>query len=82
MSTAEYRAEEGTLQGGGLSQLARPQIVEHGVRGEPPGWLGWITTTDHKRIGILYLVATFMFFVLGGVEALLMRLQLGAAQST
>jgi len=82
VSTAEYRAEEGTLQGGGLSQLARPQIVEHGVRGEPPGWLGWITTTDHKRIGILYLVATFMFFVLGGVEALLMRLQLGAAQST
>jgi cytochrome c oxidase subunit I len=82
VATAEYRAEEGALQGGRLSQLPRPQILEHGVRREPPGWLGWITTTDHKRIGILYLVATFMFFILGGVEALLMRLQLGAAQNT
>jgi cytochrome c oxidase subunit I len=82
VATAEYRAQEGTLDGGGLAALSRPQITEHGVRREPPGWLGWITTTDHKRIGIMYLVATFLFFVLGGVEALLMRLQLGAAQNT
>jgi cytochrome c oxidase subunit I len=82
VATAEYRAQEGTLDGGGLAALPRPQITEHGVRREPPGWLGWITTTDHKRIGIMYLVATFLFFVLGGVEALLMRLQLGAAQNT
>ena len=32
--------------------------------------------TDHKKIGILYLVATFLFFILGSVEALMMRLQL------
>ena len=38
-----------------------------------------MTTTDHKRIGIMYLVLTFVFFMLGGVEALLMRLQLAQA---
>ena len=36
----------------------------------------WLLTTDHKRIGILYMVTTAVFFVLGGLEALLMRIQL------
>ncbi|HKQ64346.1 MAG TPA: hypothetical protein VJZ73_05035, partial [Methylomirabilota bacterium] len=36
----------------------------------------WLTTVDHKRIGILYGVSAFAFFLLGGVEALLIRLQL------
>ncbi len=36
----------------------------------------WITTVDHKRIGILYGVSAFVFFLIGGVEALLIRLQL------
>jgi cytochrome c oxidase subunit 1 len=36
----------------------------------------WITTVDHKRIGILYGVTAFAFFLLGGLEALLIRLQL------
>jgi cytochrome c oxidase subunit 1/cytochrome c oxidase subunit I+III len=43
---------------------------------ERPGVLGWLTTTDHKRIGILYLFASLAFFAAGGVEALLMRTQL------
>jgi cytochrome c oxidase subunit I+III len=43
---------------------------------ERPGLLGWLTTTDHKRIGILYLFATLAFFAAGGVEALLIRTQL------
>jgi cytochrome c oxidase subunit I len=37
---------------------------------------GWITTVDHKRIGILYGVTAFAFLLIGGLEALLMRLQL------
>ena len=45
-------------------------------------WVDWVTTTDHKKIGIMYLVATFVFFLLGGVEALLMRLQLGVPNNT
>jgi cytochrome c oxidase subunit I len=54
-----------------------PQIVSHSAEPEARGWTSWLTTTDHKRIGILYMVTTFLFFILGGVEALLMRLQLG-----
>jgi cytochrome c oxidase subunit 1 len=41
------------------------------------GWLwDWLTTVDHKKIGILYLVAGGFFFVIGGIEALFIRLQL------
>ena len=40
------------------------------------GFWSWFTTVDHKKIGILYGGTALMFFVLGGVEALLIRLQL------
>ncbi len=40
------------------------------------GWWSWVTTVDHKRIGILYFWTSIVFFLIGGVEALLMRLQL------
>ncbi|MGH7319211.1 MAG: cytochrome c oxidase subunit I, partial [Candidatus Rokuibacteriota bacterium] len=43
---------------------------------EARGLVSWLTTVDHKRIGILYAVSAFAFFTLGGVEALLIRLQL------
>src|SRR6187397_607802 len=43
---------------------------------ERPGVLGWLTTTDHKRIGFLYLFTSLAFFAAGGVEALLIRTQL------
>ncbi len=36
----------------------------------------WLTTTDHKEIGIMYLWAGFIFFILGGIAALIMRLEL------
>ena len=36
----------------------------------------WLTTVDHKRIGILYIVTSFLFFGAAGVMALLMRIQL------
>ena len=41
-----------------------------------PGVLGWLTTTDHKRIGILFFWTTLVFFGAGGAEALFMRTQL------
>src|ERR671931_317604 len=65
-----------------LRTLPRPQIVAREVIPQPRGWTSWITTTDHKRIGLLYLYTTFVFFLLGGVEALLMRIQLGAPDNT
>ena len=43
---------------------------------ERPGVLGWLTTTDHKRIGIMYFFTALGFFGAGGVEALLLRTQL------
>src|SRR4051794_31371948 len=43
---------------------------------ERSGLVGWLTTTDHKRIGILYLFTALAFFAAGGVEALLIRTQL------
>ena len=46
----------------------------------PTGVWGWITTIDHKRIGILYGVTAFVLFVMGGVEALIMRTQLARAE--
>ncbi len=41
-----------------------------------PGIRGFFTTVDHKVIGIRYIFTAFFFLALGGVEALLMRLQL------
>lgn len=49
--------------------------------GEQSGLLGWFTTVDHKRIGILYLATSGVFFLLGGLEALLMRLQLAQPEA-
>jgi cytochrome c oxidase subunit I len=59
-----------------------PLVVTDRVEAERTGWLSWLTTTDHKRIGIMYMVLTFGFFILGGVEALMMRLQLAQADNT
>src|SRR5437764_851505 len=40
------------------------------------GWRSWITTVDHKKIGILYGGTALAFFAIGGLEALLIRAQL------
>lgn len=40
------------------------------------GLLQWISTVDHKMIGIMYLLVALLFMLIGGVEALLMRIQL------
>jgi cytochrome c oxidase subunit I len=42
----------------------------------PRGVWSWITTSDHKRIGLMYGVSALVFFLIGGIEALLVRLQL------
>lgn len=41
-----------------------------------PGFIGWLTTVDHKRVARRYLVTAFVFFLMAGVLALLMRTQL------
>src|SRR5436190_5109946 len=54
---------------------APPRVVPR-PKAAPSGVWSWLTTVDHKRIGILYGVSAFLFFLVGGVEALIMRLQL------
>ena len=46
--------------------VGNPELIVHRVdRAPSPGWVGWVTTTDHKRIGVLYLVTAFAFMLLG-----------------
>ena len=58
--------------------VAPPTLAEPAYRGL---W-SWLTTVDHKRIGILYGVSAGTFFVLGGLEALVIRLQLWTPNNT
>src|SRR5665213_4193622 len=48
----------------------------------PRGLFSWIATVDHKRIGILYMLTALFFFLVGGVEALLIRIQLARPENT
>ena len=71
---------DGTLAlGTGTEAPARPMGVFARPR-NTPGWRGWVTTVDHKRIGIMYGAAALFFFLIGGVEALLIRAQLAAPE--
>jgi cytochrome c oxidase subunit I len=47
-----------------------PEVYESG------GLWRWISTVDHKEIGMLYMGTALVFFLIGGIEALLMRIQL------
>jgi cytochrome c oxidase subunit 1/cytochrome c oxidase subunit I+III len=48
---------------------------------DEPGIPGFFTTVDHKRIGIRYIVTSFLFFVVAGLMALVLRVQLAVPQS-
>jgi cytochrome c oxidase subunit 1 len=61
---------------GQTQTVARPAVKS------TSGLWSWLTTVDHKRIGILYGVSAFAFFLLGGVEALIMRAQLVRPNNT
>src|ERR1700746_399883 len=45
------------------------------------GWLSWVASVDHKQIGILYMWSSTIFFVVGGILALLMRIQLSRPEN-
>jgi cytochrome c oxidase subunit 1 len=59
-----------------MATTALDQQRVHAAHGEKTGLWSWITTVDHKRIGILYGATAFFFFLLGGLEALIIRIQL------
>ena len=60
---------------------ARPERTAASAPSRTEGLLSWITTVDHKRIGVMYIVTTGIFFGLGGLEALAMRVQLAQPRS-
>jgi hypothetical protein len=67
----------------GATVRGNPELVVRRELVPPPvGWLKWVGTTDHKRIGVMYIVTSFMFFLIGGSEALLMRSQLAVPNNT
>ena len=48
---------------------------------DSPGLWGWLTSTDHKSIGKRYIVTAFVFFLLGGIEAAMIRVQLARPEN-
>ncbi|HEY6186150.1 MAG TPA: cytochrome c oxidase subunit I [Pyrinomonadaceae bacterium] len=50
--------------------------------GSPPGLWGWLASTNHKSIGKRYIITAFIFFLLGGILAVMMRLQLSRPENT
>ena len=81
---ASERREQGTRTFGrsGVRQWHRSLSHEFkrqrspGPRWRQSGLWSWLTTVDHKRIAKLYGVSAFIFFLLGGLEAMLIRAQL------
>ena len=55
--------------------------LEHTYRREP-GILGWLADTDHKSIGLRFVVTAFIMFALAGLLAAVMRMQLSRAENT
>lgn len=62
------------LQRGKLDEEGKARL--HALWETRPGWRGWLSTVDHKTIGLRYLVTAFLFLLAGGIEALIMRVQL------
>jgi hypothetical protein len=48
---------------------------------QPTGLLRWIASVDHKQIGIMYIIAALIFFVVGGIEAMALRMQLARPEN-
>ena len=80
----EYNGSLGYLHRIGSRRRAMATIVDsiESVLRRPTtyaGWRGWLVTVDHKRIGIMYGVTAFIFFLIGGVQAMVMRTQLASS---
>ena len=52
------------------------KLPETSYLNDPKGWKSWLLTKDHKRIGLLYLYSIMAAFFLGGVFAILLRIEL------
>ncbi len=73
-----------TLPRPGVAAPAGPPAAAPAVETPPAyrGFTSWLTTVDHKRIGLLYGTTAFIFFLIGGLEALAIRMQLSSPDNT
>src|SRR5689334_8446072 len=62
--------------------MATTVATAHAPSESQTGLWSWITTVDHKRIGAMYGTTAFIFFLVGGLEALLIRIQLMKPENT
>ena len=80
MTTLELRS--------GSDPAQRPMVTPTAALGmfrrpvAATGWKAWVFTVDHKKLGIMYGATALFFFLVGGCEALLIRLQLAAPDNT
>jgi cytochrome c oxidase subunit I len=59
-----------------MATAAATPVTTHSGPGSESGLWSWLTTVDHKRIGALYLYTALLWFLVGGFEALILRMQL------
>ncbi len=59
-----------------MASIAQPQTIARPTAEPDAGLWGWITTVDHKRIGVLYGATALFLFLMGGLEAMIIRVQL------
>src|SRR5688500_5268456 len=64
--------------------VAPPETAEtlKRVWADPPGWRGWIAAVQNDTIGVRILATAFFFFILGGFESLVIRVQLARPENT
>ncbi len=84
MAIIERPSTVPAVVGGDAPQFVTPASA-YGVFRRPvttTGWRSWLFTVDHKKLGLMYGVSAMFFFLVGGIEALLIRTQLAAPDNT
>ncbi|WP_327053829.1 cytochrome c oxidase subunit I [Halomicrococcus gelatinilyticus] len=76
LSIEDWRSYAPTVGGTAGAEERRTEYVE-----KPSGWIRWLTTVDHKDIGLLYGVYSLITFTWGGLSVLLMRVELFAPET-
>jgi cytochrome c oxidase subunit I len=81
-SPLDHAGDSGREAGAHDAAEGDPPLAHHAGHVGDRGPFAWVATVDHKRIGILYLGTAFFFFCVGGIEALIIRLQLARPNGT
>ncbi|HEY0376463.1 MAG TPA: cytochrome c oxidase subunit I [Pyrinomonadaceae bacterium] len=81
VAAEQEEGEEEEVREGDLPEEEERRLLEK-TWGDDPGFWGWLTSTNHKSIGRRFIITAFVFFLLGGVLAVLMRVQLARPENT